>query len=144
MYPRREGHETDDNYQELRDTAPDHYLQLVVHAARVAMELGADLIKTQYTGSPESFARVVDAVRPVPVFTAGGPLSSDEQVLSAARDAVAAGARGISFGRNVFQRDDPARMLRLLHSAVHEEVPLPSNRPTLPLDSSTRCRNPPD
>ena len=87
------------------------------------MELGADVIKTQYTGSPETFEKVVEATRPVPVFIAGGPLCSEPAALSAARGAIAAGASGVSFGRNVFERDDPARMLRLLHSAVHEEVP---------------------
>ena len=124
MYPRREGDETDDNYHDLRRSAPDRYLQLVVHAARVGMELGADVIKTQYTGTPESFAEVVAAVHPIPVVTAGGPLGPETGVLSAARSAVAAGARGISFGRNVFQHEDPAHMLRLLHSAVHEESSL--------------------
>ena len=51
MYPRREATAGDDNYQRLRQSEPDRYLGLVVHAARVAMELGADVIKTQYTGS---------------------------------------------------------------------------------------------
>ena len=122
MYPRREGNGNDDNYQELREAEPDRYSQLVAHAARIGMELGADIIKTQYTGSPETFERIVEATRPVPIVIAGGPLCSESDALSAARGAVMAGARGVSFGRNVFERDDPARMLRLLHSAVHEEV----------------------
>ena len=142
MYPRREGNGSDDNYHELRATDPDRYLQLVVHAARVGMELGADVIKTQYTGSAESFQRVVRATHPVPVVIAGGPFSSEQQVLSAARTAIAAGARGISFGRNVFERDDPARMLRLLHSAVHEEVPPHSTTATRPSDSPPPRSNP--
>ena len=123
MYPRREGDQDDDNYQDLKNTAPDRYSQLVAHAARIGMELGADVVKTPYTGSPETFATVVSATRPVPVVIAGGPFGSESYALSAARGAVAAGARGASFGRNVFNRDDPARMLRLLHSAVHEAVP---------------------
>ena len=123
MYPRREGEGDDDNYQDLKEAEPDRYSQLVSHSARIGMELGADVIKTQYTGSPETFEKVVEATRPVPVFIAGGPLCSESDALSAARGAIAAGASGVSFGRNVFERDDPARMLRLLHSAVHEEVP---------------------
>ena len=123
MYPRCEGDGDDNNYQELRKAEPDRYSQLVAHTARIGMELGADVIKTQYTGSPETFERVVEATRPVPVVIAGGPLCSEPAALSAARGAIAAGASGASFGRNVFERDDPARMLRLLHSAVHEAVP---------------------
>ena len=122
MYPRREGNGNDDNYQKLREAEPDHYSQLVAHAARIGVELGADVIKTQYTGSPETFERVIRATRPVPVVIAGGPFRSESDALSAASGAVEAGASGVSFGRNVFERDDPARMLRLLHLAVHEDL----------------------
>ena len=120
MYPRREG--DDCNYQNVKETKPDCYSQLVSHSARIGMELGADVIKTQYTGSPDTFERVVEATRPVPVVIAGGPLCSELDALSAARGAIAAGASGVSFGRNVFERNDPAHMLQLLHLAVHEEV----------------------
>ena len=119
MYPRGETNGRANDYSELRHSAPDRYTDLVVHAARIAMELGADVIKTQYTGSPETFQRVVQAVSPVPVVTAGGPLASERHVLTAARDAIAAGAHGVSFGRNVFQHPDPSRILRLLHAVVH-------------------------
>ena len=129
MYPRREGEPDDDNYQDLKHANPPRYTQLVAHAARIGMELGADVIKTPYTGSPETFATVVDAIRPVPVVIAGGPLCSEAQALSDARGAVAAGAHGVSFGRNVFDREDPARMLQLLHSAVHVAVPRPTVTP---------------
>lgn len=122
MYPRREADGVDDNYQKLREAKPDRYGQLVAHAARIGVELGADLIKTQYTGSPDTFERVVDATRPVPVLIAGGPFCSESDALSAATGAIAAGACGVSFGRNVFERDDPARMLGLLHEAVHQGV----------------------
>lgn len=144
MYPRRERNGRDDNYHELRETAPDRYVELVVHAARVAMELGADVIKTQYTGSRESFAQVVRAVHPIPVVTAGGPLCSTEHALAAARDTIAAGARGVSFGRNIFQRDDPAGMLRLLHSAVHEEASAASSSPSPDCGPAVPCRTSPE
>ena len=129
MYPRREADGADDNYEDMRQTAPERYSTLVAHAARIGMELGADVIKTPYTGSPDTFIRVVDATRPVPVVIAGGSPSSESAVLAAARGAVSAGARGVSFGRNVFQRDDPAQMLRLLHSAVHETAAPVTTRP---------------
>ena len=85
------------NYQEWREAEPDRYSQLVAHAARIGMELGADVIKTPYTGSPETFDRVVEAIHPVPIVIAGGPLCSESAAVSAARGAVAAGARGVSF-----------------------------------------------
>ena len=128
MYPRREVGGADDNYGDMRQAAPERYSSLVAHAARIGVELGADVIKTPYTGSPETFARVVDATRPVPVVIAGGPLRSDSAILTAARGAVSAGARGVSFGRNVFQRDDPSQMLGLLHCAVQRHRDHPWSR----------------
>ena len=120
MYPRREKNGGDDNYQELKNTEPQRYTDLVAHAARIGMELGADVIKTQYTGSPETFQRVVEAAHPVPVVIAGGPISSEADALSSIRGAIKAGARGVSFGRNVFEQRDPANMLRLIRSNLHD------------------------
>ena len=53
------------------------------------------MIKTQYTGSPETFRNVVDAAAPVPVVIAGGALVSPAQALATAADAVMAGAVGV-------------------------------------------------
>ena len=51
MYSRKENGTVDDNYDNLKTAHPDQYSDLVAHAARIGMELGADVIKTQYTGS---------------------------------------------------------------------------------------------
>ncbi|MEW6573625.1 MAG: 2-amino-3,7-dideoxy-D-threo-hept-6-ulosonate synthase [Bacillota bacterium] len=84
------------------------------HAARVAEEVGADIIKVNYTGSPETFAGVTAAVK-VPVVIAGGPkMSSTAELLEMVADAVQAGAGGVAIGRNVFQDKKPA----LLSSAI--------------------------
>lgn len=81
---------------------------LVAHAARLGAELGADVVKVPYTGDPESFRAVVRGAG-VPVVVAGGPKrDSFDGLLEALRGARAAGAAGVSIGRNVFQHDDPA------------------------------------
>ncbi|MFN0169172.1 MAG: class I fructose-bisphosphate aldolase [Bryobacteraceae bacterium] len=73
---------------------------------RMAAELGADLIKTDYPGDEESLRSVV-AGCPAPILLAGGPKqSSDDQVLKMIGDIVSAGAAGVIFGRNVFQAED--------------------------------------
>lgn len=75
----------------------------VAHAARVAMELGADVIKCSYTGDIESFRDVVKGTM-VPVVIAGGPkMDSDMDILNMVYDSIEAGGRGVSIGRNVFQ-----------------------------------------
>jgi predicted phospho-2-dehydro-3-deoxyheptonate aldolase len=92
----------------------------VMHAARVGAELGADIIKVPYTGSVESFQRVVQGC-PVPVVIAGGPkMDSDEDIFRMAEGALEAGAAGLSIGRNAFQHDKPDKMVQALSELVHK------------------------
>jgi fructose-bisphosphate aldolase/2-amino-3,7-dideoxy-D-threo-hept-6-ulosonate synthase len=89
-------------------------------AVRVASEEGADLIKTAYTGDPDSFAAVVDYAL-VPVIVAGGPrVETEREVLEFAHGAMQAGARGIAMGRKVWQSRDPAALARALARVVRE------------------------
>jgi predicted phospho-2-dehydro-3-deoxyheptonate aldolase len=95
-------------------------LEAVKHCARLAAELGADVVKTNYTGSVDSFKEVVRGT-PIPVVIAGGPkMSSDFDLLSMVYDAMQAGARGVSIGRNVFQHDDVTGITKALGRIVFE------------------------
>ncbi|MDD5399025.1 MAG: 2-amino-3,7-dideoxy-D-threo-hept-6-ulosonate synthase [Dehalococcoidia bacterium] len=92
----------------------------VKHAARVAAELGADVIKTHYTGSAESFKEVVDCST-VPVVMSGGEKTKDPaEFLKIAKGVVEAGAAGVMVGRNLFEYKDPAAMLRAIKAIVHD------------------------
>ena len=95
----------------------------VKHCARVAAELGADIVKVNYTGSPETFAEVV-AGCPIPVVIAGGEkVDTDEDLLNMVQGAMSAGAAGVSIGRNAFQHDDPAKVVAVIASMVHGGTP---------------------
>lgn len=107
MYPR--GRKISNEYAE----------EFVGHAARVGAELGADIIKTSYTGDPDSFSRVVDGC-PVPLVVAGGPkVSSEIDLLRMVRDAIDAGASGVAIGRNIFQHENPSIITRRICAVVH-------------------------
>lgn len=94
----------------------------VALAARVGWELGADAIKTYYTGDPDSFAKVVRGC-PVPVFVLGGPASSDFRAfLKSIEEAVRVGARGAVVGRNVWQHPQPLKAVRALSLVLHERL----------------------
>ena len=120
IYPRREREGADDNYLDVRSKDPEEYARLVCHCARIGKELGADIIKTHYTGSPKTFEKVVLAADPVGVVIAGGPVVAARAMLDIAYSAVTCGGVGISFGRNIFSRREPVAMLRALHAIVHE------------------------
>jgi DhnA family fructose-bisphosphate aldolase class Ia len=87
---------------------------------RMAAEIGADYIKTDYTGDPDSFKEAIRGC-PVPVLIAGGPrLETKRETLEMAKGALDAGAAGVIFGRNVFQASDPCAMVKALRLVVHE------------------------
>jgi len=87
---------------------------VVKHVARVGAELGADVVKTLYTGTPETFKEVVRGC-PVPVVVAGGPkLDSERAALEMVEGALAGGAAGVSMGRNIFQAKDPIGITRAI------------------------------
>ena len=95
---------------------------LVKHAARVGAELGADIIKTNYTGSEESFKEVVDGCG-VPVVMAGGPKAkTDKDFCDMVYGCITAGGAGVAAGRNVFQHKNPTKMVRVLCGIVHENL----------------------
>jgi len=94
-------------------------VEVVKMAARIGAELGADIVKTNYTGSKESFMEVV-AGCPVPVIIAGGCKGSDVEVLQMIRDAMDAGAAGVAMGRNAFQHKEPKKMIKAVSLIVHK------------------------
>lgn len=89
-------------------------------AARAAMEIGADLVKTYYTGDPDSFREVVEGC-PIPILILGGEkMDNDEDVISNVYYAMQAGARGIAIGRNIWQRENVQAMVEAMAGLVHE------------------------
>lgn len=88
--------------------------------SRIAFETGADIVKTYYTGSPESFRRVVDSC-PAPVMIAGGvKMPTVRAALEVVHGSVAAGGRGVVFGRNIWQAPDPAAVVRALSAIIKQ------------------------
>ncbi|MDD1719391.1 MAG: 2-amino-3,7-dideoxy-D-threo-hept-6-ulosonate synthase [Methanoregulaceae archaeon] len=106
-------------YPRGKKIADEHKVEHVSLAARVAAELGADLVKTVYTGDPDSF-REVTLGCPVPVVVAGGSRTDDLATLELIEGAMEGGAAGISIGRNAFQHSRPDLFVRAAASIVHD------------------------
>ena len=106
MYPR--GENIEDEY----------HVDVVKIAARVAAELGADIVKTNWTGDPDSFKEVVRGCM-APVIIAGGKKSGIKGILEITKQSIDVGGAGVAFGRNVFQAEDPTKVVRALYLIVH-------------------------
>ena len=90
-------------------------------ASRICAELGARIVKTYYC---EDFQKVVESC-PVPLVIAGGPkMKSELDVLEIAYNAIAAGAKGVDMGRNIWQSNWPIAMVSAIRSIVHEKASL--------------------
>jgi class I fructose-bisphosphate aldolase len=106
--------------QEQTNQAIDETPSIVAYGARIGLELGADMVKVKYTGSPDSFRWVVQSAYPAKVVMSGGPMTkTDEEFLSRVRDVLAAGAAGVAVGRNIWQRSDPLSISKKLHQLVY-------------------------
>jgi len=89
----------------------------VKEAVRIAWELGADMIKTYYTG--ENFDEVIEGV-PIPVFVLGGEKMKEEKdAINLVKKASEKGAGGIVFGRNVFQSKNPIHFIETLKAVIN-------------------------
>lgn len=97
----------------------EHAVEHVKLAARVASEMGADIVKTVYTGDPDSFREVTRGCQ-VPIVVAGGSKTDDLTTLQLIEGAMEGGAAGISIGRNAFQHPAPDRFIRAAALIVHE------------------------
>lgn len=109
IYPRGAG---------IKDHAATDTLR---HAAALAVDLGADIVKLPLSGSAAEMRRVIDWC-PIPVLAAGGSQVSDQAFAAFAGDAMQAGARGLAAGRNIFLAPDPAKKVRDIRKILDQNA----------------------
>ncbi len=94
--------------------------EILAHVVRLGAELGSDIIKTYYTGDPNTFEKVIEASFK-PVIVAGGPKTETEQeFLEMIKGATDAGVSGVAIGRNVFSSNNPAAMVKAISSILYD------------------------
>ena len=110
----------------LKQDAATRDIQVLILTAKgeeidrvVGFELGADIIKTYYTGSADSFRRVVENC-PVPVMIAGGTkMNTVRAALEVVHGSIQAGGKGVVFGRNIWQSPVPRAIVTALKAIIH-------------------------
>ncbi|RBI63799.1 class I fructose-bisphosphate aldolase [Halomicrococcus sp. NG-SE-24] len=93
---------------------------VIAYGTRIAHELGADIAKVKYPGSPEEMEWAVKSAADTKVVMSGGSKVSDYDFLSSVEAVMNAGGSGLAVGRNVWQRDDPERILDALEQVIFE------------------------
>lgn len=103
-----------------QETLPRDIADDITLACRLGAELGADLIKSRYSGDIDEFRKSVDACGR-PVLVAGGPRRGRGLggTLETVREVLEAGASGVIFGRQIWQHDDPVEAVRAVSALVH-------------------------
>ena len=107
----------------LSSPRPANAVDIEADGCRMAAELGADIIKVMYPDDPDVLSAWCSELG-VPVVILGGPAQGTaEELCVMVEQAIAAGARGITIGRRVWQRpiDDATELLRRLAGIVHPE-----------------------
>ena len=97
---------------------PEDKTRGIAHAARVAFELGCDVVKVPWTGSIDSFQKVTSGV-PIPVLIAGGTGFSFSDTLDIVSKSIIAGGSGVCMGRQIFGSANPLHRLLALRSIIH-------------------------
>jgi DhnA family fructose-bisphosphate aldolase class Ia len=106
-------------YASVEELTSTYGVDYLIRNARMCVELGADIVKSNWPGDGESFGRIVEAAS-VPVVMAGGSRVSDEELLRRMEQAMQAGAVGCSVGRNIFMHEHPEAMTRALARVIRE------------------------
>lgn len=96
--------------------------ELIAYAVRAGAELGVDIIKTNWTGSAESFMKVIEAC-PAKVALAGGESGKTlDDYLRMTREALDIGLAGVTYGRFVWQHEHPAAVIKALAGLMHDDL----------------------
>jgi DhnA family fructose-bisphosphate aldolase class Ia len=94
--------------------------KLIVPLVRQARELGADIIKADPTDHVEDYHEVIAAAR-CPVLVRGGGKADLQEVLQKSYALLQQGARGLVYGRNIYQHPNPGRIVRALMAMIHDD-----------------------
>lgn len=94
----------------------------IVPLVRQAVELGADVIKADPTDDPSVYHRVIETAANIPVLVRGGSKVDDRTLLERTDELLKQGARGIVYGRNIIQHENPSGITKALMSMLHDRA----------------------
>jgi len=94
--------------------------QVVCYAARIGLELGADMIKIKWPLERKYFEKAVNLAKPVKVVLAGGERISEEEFFKRTEEVIASGGCGLAVGRNIWQRKNALEIAKKLAKIIYQ------------------------
>ena len=94
----------------------------IIFSCRQAVELGADIVKTEYTGDIESMHELCESVYAPVVILGGSKKVSERKLLQDIYDAMQAGAAGVAMGRNIWGHETPEKYISAISKIIHEDA----------------------
>ncbi len=105
-------------YPRGKNVADENDPKVIAYAARVGLELGADIIKVRYTGDPKSFNWVVKSAGETKVVAMGGSKEDEQGFLTKTKIIMEQGAIGLAVGRNVWQSEKPLAIVKKISDII--------------------------
>jgi class I fructose-bisphosphate aldolase len=109
MYPRGPGISDEDT-------------NVLAYAARMGLELGADILKMKYNNDFEGWKWIVKCAGRAKILISGGEKMLEEDFIRKSEEIMKTGVAGMAVGRNVWQHDHPLAMSKALRKIVHENM----------------------
>ncbi len=111
---------------------------VIAYAARLGLELGADVTKVKYPGSQEAMEDVVRMTGDSKVVMSGGSKTTDREFLEEVKATMNAGGDGVAVGRNVWQHENPQEILDALEAVVFEDATVDTALATAGIEEAHR------
>ncbi len=109
-------------YPRGKNVSDENDPKIIAYAARVGLELGADIVKVRYTGDPESFKWVIKSAGETKVVVMGGSKEDEQNFLAKTKIVMDQGAIGLAVGRNVWQNEKPLEMAKKIADVIWGET----------------------
>lgn len=94
---------------------------LMAYAARVALELGADIVKLHWSGGVDALHWAVESAGRVKVVIAGGHKEGERALLKQVKEAMETGIVGFAIGRNIWQHKKPVELADKIRNVIWPE-----------------------
>jgi class I fructose-bisphosphate aldolase len=94
---------------------------LLAYAARIGLELGADILKMKYNGKINDLSWIIKSAGKTKILIAGGPKQDEHSLVEETKQLMQAGVFGLAIGRNIWQNKNPIELTNQLKEIIFKK-----------------------